>query len=343
MIGLPLNDHRCLGEIAEQLVELVKDKDEALVASAAQFANTAALASFIRGLPQRDDLGDSDDGPRVAACEPSQRLRIPAEDPNCVERASWYIAAAELIDPAPVRQLATIETPLGPHTIAIENGLPVILDPRVSRNAAEGGLFQLEDGPVEMHPREAVDWLSALAEEPAGRYRHGRARVRNGCRALRGVLDGRALTLDDASDAVFVLVLGEREAKLFGPRGVAVARCTIGALSDLDGTTGRRRCSPQPRNAELRVGGLRIRPNLGLISALGRIGGRVGYRVGVAALRAKLAAMGVTPLLLGEVEHELNREGLSLGAMAKPAPLPGTLAAVTPDAIAGRWIAGQIG
>ncbi len=80
-----------------------------------------------------------------------------------------------------------------------------------------------------------------------------------------------------------------------------------------------------------------------MLAALGRIGGRVGYRVGVAALRAKLATMGVTPLMLGEVEQELNREGLSLGAMAKPAPMAGTLAAVTPDAIAGRWIAGRIG
>ncbi len=79
-----------------------------------------------------------------------------------------------------MRQLATIETPVGPHTIAIENGLPVILDPRVSRNAAEGGLFQLEYGPVEMHPREAVDWLATIADEPAQRFRRGRARVRNG-------------------------------------------------------------------------------------------------------------------------------------------------------------------
>jgi len=342
VIGLPLNDHQCLGGIAEQLVELVKDKNEALAASTRQFASTAALASFIRGLPQRDDLGDEDDGPRVAACEPSQRLRIPAEDPNCVERASWYIAAAELIDPQPVRQLATIDTPVGPHTIAIENGVPVILDPRVSRNAAEGGLFQLEDGPVEMHPREAVDWLGALAEEPAQRFRYGRARVRNGCRALQGVLNGRALTMEETPDAMFVLVLGEREARLFGPRGVAVARCTIGALSDLE-KRGQRRCAPQPRNAELRLGGWRIKPNLGLLSAFGRIGGRVGYRVGVAALRAKLATMGVTPLMLGEVEQELNREGLSLGALATPAPMPGTLAAVTPDAMAGRRIAGRIG
>src|SRR5205823_15002192 len=96
-------------------------------------------AAWIRTLPQRDDDGDKKDGPKVEACEPPQRLRIPAEDPNCVERSALYIAVAELIDAAPTRQLATLDTPIGLHTFPIENGAPIILDPRVPRNCLDCG------------------------------------------------------------------------------------------------------------------------------------------------------------------------------------------------------------
>jgi hypothetical protein len=195
-----------------------------------------------------------------------------------------------------------------------------------------------------MPPREAVKWLAAIAEEPARRQADGRTRVRNGYQALRGVLRGRPLPERQAPDALYLLVLAEREATLFGPQGVALARCSIDALADLAAEAKRRRCPTERRNVpELRIGGYRIRPNLRFLSALGRIGGRVGGRVAVAALRAKLAELGVTPALLGEAERELGREGLSLGAMATPAPIAGTLAAMAPDALAGRWLASRLG
>src|SRR6185312_16467416 len=92
---------------------------------ATKHPNTEDLARWIRTLPQRDDNGDPNDGPKVKACEPVQRLRIPADDPNCVERAALYVAVAELIDPVPVRQLATLDTVNGLHTFPVENGLPV--------------------------------------------------------------------------------------------------------------------------------------------------------------------------------------------------------------------------
>ncbi len=50
----------------------------------------------------------------------SQRVRIPAANPNCVERSALYLAAGEIIDPRPLRQLATIHTPIGPHTFPVE-------------------------------------------------------------------------------------------------------------------------------------------------------------------------------------------------------------------------------
>ena len=52
-------------------------------------------------------------------------------------------------------------------------------------------------------------------------------------------------------------------------------------------------------------------------------------------LRFELGAWGIAPALIGAVEKELNREGLSLGGIAR-APIPGTLAALTTNALIGR-------
>ena len=340
MIGLPLNDYECLGQITEVALAQVEQQATPLLEVASRFPHTVALAAWIRTLPQRDDEGQPQDGPRVEECEPSQRLRIPAPDPNCVERAALYLAAAELIDADPVRQLATIETPFGLHTIAVENGAPIILDPRVSRNAAEAGLFRIEEGKcLEVAPSQAVGWLVGLAEEPASRYPGGKCRLRNAREALESALRGWPVSVELAPDVAFTLALADKEAKLFGPQAVALMRCTIKALSELQGRADGR-CAR--RNApELRLGGYRIRPHAGTLGALARVGGRLGYRVGTATLQAKLASMGIPPLVIREVERELNREGLSLGALGRP-PLPGSLAAMTPDALAGRWLASRI-
>lgn len=63
---------------------MVESQDPMLVAIADEHASPDALAMWIRSLPQRDDTGLACDGPRVEACRPPQRLRIPADDPNCV-------------------------------------------------------------------------------------------------------------------------------------------------------------------------------------------------------------------------------------------------------------------
>jgi hypothetical protein len=337
MIGLPFNDHACLGAITETMADLVENRDPALVELAGRFATTDELAAWLRSLPQRDDVGDPADGPHVDACEPPQRLRVAPPNPNCIERSSTFIAVAELIDPGPVRQLATIDTPDGKHTFPVENGAPIILDPRVTRNALEGGLFRMQPGPVRLTPRQTIDWLTSLAAEPAGKYRNGRRRVRRARRALRGLLAGRPLKLRNAGDVGFTLALADREARLFGRRGMRVAETTTRALSQLD-------AAANHRNApELRMGGYSIRPHAGTLAALGRVGGRLGVRVGTAALRLKLASWGIDDMLLREIERELNVEGLTLGELAKPPPMPGSLAAVTADALAGRWVASRTG
>src|SRR5690349_20944445 len=114
---------------------------------AAKHPTTEALAAWIRSLPQRDDDGIPSDGPKVEACEPMQRLRIPAPDPNCVERAALYLGVSELIDPWPVRQLATLDLDWGRHTFPIEAGAPIVLDPRVTSEALRRGLAQRNQVP----------------------------------------------------------------------------------------------------------------------------------------------------------------------------------------------------
>ena len=57
------------------------------------------------------------------------------------------------------------------------------------------------------------------------------------------------------------------------------------------------------------------------MSALARIAGNVGLGIGSAALRAKLASMGIGGDMFGLVEEELNREGLTMGKLAKPPKL----------------------
>jgi hypothetical protein len=52
--------------------------------------------------------------------------------------------------------------------------------------------------------------------------------------------------------------------------------------------------------------------------------------------------MGITPPVLNTVERELQREGLSLGPLATPPPILGSLSAMTPEALAGRWLADKL-
>jgi hypothetical protein len=46
--------------------------------------------------------------------------------------------------------------------------------------------------------------------------------------------------------------------------------------------------------------------------------------------------------VLNSLEHELNQEGLTLGPLAKPSPMLGSLSAMTPEALAGQWLAAKL-
>lgn len=411
MIAKPHNDRDCLGAITDVVADLVDQQHPALVDIAERHGDPEALAAWIRTLPQRDDDGQPCDGPKVQACRPPQRLRIPAEDPNCVERAALYLAAAELLDDGPVRRLATVNTPAGLHTFPTEDGAPVILDPEPARNGddiatrrlrlerligldetkgvrgdlararaskAAGHTTWVDGKPIDaaiatyekalatyqerlaalprnarhparnagqiaLTPTEAVDWIAELAAVPAEQVPDGPRRVRNGHRALRAVLVGTPVCVADVRDVAFVLALADREAEAYGPAGHRIVRSTALAADRLDAEAARRWMARRTRNAPtVQVGRYRVGPNIPLIKALGRVGGRLGLKVGVEALRVKLATLGVTPPVLNSIEQEMNREGLSLGPLAAPPPMLGSLSSLTPEALAGRWLAQRL-
>jgi hypothetical protein len=349
VIDRPHNDHECLDAATDEVIARVEARDPALVAVAEQFGDAGDVAAWLRTLPQRDDEGLPCDGPKVAACRPPQRLRFDALNPNCFERSAQWIGVAELLDPDHVYRLATVDTPSGLHTFPTRDGAPVILDPMQSRNALRAGLYRecRNASPVVLTPTQAIDWIAGLAMEPAARFRSGVHRVRRAHRALCAVLVMCPLCIADVKDVAFLFALAEREARLYGPTGLRVVHSTARAVDQLDRIAADRWLAEQSgaRNAgpfQLRIGDYAISPNIPLLGSLARVGGRIAGNVGLEALKIKLASMGITPPILNTLEGELKREGLSLGPLAAPAPMLGSLAAMTPEAIAGRWLAQKL-
>jgi len=352
MIADPKNDRTCLGRLTELAREMAINPDAELVELALRFPTKRELIDWIRSLPQRDDLGDPNDGPRLDECRPPQRLRFAPDSPNCFERTLLYLALAEMLDAGDTRYAATVDLPTGRHTLPIENGEPVVLDPRVTRNAVRSAVFRKRtrncSAPMALSPEDAIDWIAGVAYEPAENFARGTERVRRGHNVLRGVLRGRPICVSELGDVAFTLALADREAPLYGETGRRIVQSTLRAIDRLDRRAANAIIERPPcastRNAglELRVGGRTYVPDWNLLGALGRIGERVGGEVAVAAVQTKLATLGVTPQMLGAAERELNQEGYTLGPLAKPAPMLGSLEAMMPQALAGRWLAGKL-
>ena len=326
MIGEPLNDVACLELITEQAEDATET--EGVRELAERFSSTAELARWLRALPQKNDDGQTNDGPRVP-CDVPQRLRLPADDPNCVERSALYLSVAELIDPEPFRQLATIATPRGRHTFVVEDDLPVNLDPRVPRNALDAGMHRILGEP---RVEDELEWILALAEEPAQHLINGEERLRNAETAITALRTGRCLPRNAVEDLGFAIAVADRAAGLFGDSGVDAVEV---------GSRVVRRLLAQRNAVALKIGDRRFAPDLSALSALGRIGSRLGLSVGAQLLKTKLGAWGIAPGLIGAVEKELNREGLSLGVLAAAQPPAGTLAALTTKALVQRKLLGS--
>jgi hypothetical protein len=162
LICEPINDHSCLLPTSHYAVAQLSRAD--LRELAKRFPTTHALAAWIRSLPQLDDTGPKpgESAPRIA-CDVPQRARVPTSTPNCYERALLFIVVAELLDPLPSRQLATLNTPAGRHTVAVENGRIVNLD--ASRRVGEGEAERLRNANA-ASPTEDLGERRQHDEEP---------------------------------------------------------------------------------------------------------------------------------------------------------------------------------
>lgn len=338
MITAPLNDHECLGSITEVVRSLVDQQDPELSNLARELGSTRAAIRWMRSLPQRDDTGEANDGPRVDACAPPQRLRLPAPDPNCVERAALYLVLGELLEPTSQRRLATIDTPVGRHTLPVENGGPVVLDPRVPRNCAQAAVDVLGEKRAPSDLAGCTTWVCRVAAEPAHRLPGGPRRLRTAQAALAGAAQGLAVPPTVNEDVALVLTLAAREAPQWGPAGTEIVDRVADAVMKVQRPAVD--TPEEPRNAvELRVGRHRLRPAIPrALGAALRALGAFGLNAGSAVARAKLAALGITPAMLGVLESELNQDGLTIGALARPVPPPHSFAALTSDALVARHL-----
>lgn len=333
MIGVPFdnNDLTCLSAISEVMVDLVEQRDPLLIEVAQKYPTTQALAAWIRSLPQRDDFGTPGDGPKVVACEPVQRLRIPAPDPNCVERAALYLGAAELIDPYPVRQLATLDFDWGRHTFPIENGAPVVLDPRISAEELARGVAPgkpvapapaatpapapaARPAPVAIDVREAIEYTAQLAEEGTRDLRNGPRLTWLARNAIRSLVESGTPPTDEKTlDTLgWFFAQAEAVARAYGVRALTIVRTTAAAISDLvDDVLAR-----YQRNTSFEIGGTHYNVPPWLSDAAKTVG-KIGLDLGAAYVRPYLIGAGITSEMLGLVEQELNAEGYSLGPLSQ--------------------------
>jgi hypothetical protein len=244
-------------------------------------------------------------------------VRFGARDPNCVERAALFLGVEEIRDPAPTRQLATVDTPIGLHTFPLVNGRPIVLDPRVTKDCVDCGLALATPGPVAIEPRNALVWTTDMASAGAAEFRNsgGPSTIYLARNAIRRLIDHGAAPAEAEIDAIGILfALAERVAHRYGTRALAIVRTTARAIADvLDAVLER-------RNAHFNIAGYRI-DTPEWLDQTATAAGKVGLDLGSLYLRAKLGAIGLAPEVIGLLESRLNEEGRTLGPVAHPPEL----------------------
>jgi len=216
----PRNDTECLSLLMEEAKRL--SKLPSVRAFAANFDDIGELVEYIRGLEQRDDLGDLWDGPRLP-CTISQRIRFAPSDPNCFERVLLFLAVALLIDPTLNLTAASMIINEGWHTFPImvhRNGVEdvIVLDPYTTppRNAMAATASMTRNG-LPMTRANIAPWSHTL--------------IRNACldegtedcyeRAMRTLRNGLITgePIEDVEDINYVLELAAEDAELWGAPG----------------------------------------------------------------------------------------------------------------------------
>jgi hypothetical protein len=244
-----------------------------------------------------------------------------------------------------VRQLATLEFPKARHTILLENGYPIILDPRVSLVEIEQGIAsglasnvpeQLETESVMIetpdperpskHTKkrnrvavdvyDALEYTTQLGEQATRDHRNGPRQAWLARNAIQSVLETRTPPSDPQTvDSLhWFFQQAENLAHTYGRRALTIVRTTAAAIWDLiDDILAQQ--EHHQRNLSFDIGGSHYTVPNWLSDAAGVVG-RIGVDVGAAYARPYLLAAGVTQEMLGLVEQELNHEGYSLGPLA---------------------------
>lgn len=255
MIFPPLNDEDCLCGITARAFPAMHRPDVRELA--ARLRTLAAADRYIRLLPQLDDgPDDPTPGPREQ-CDVPQRVRIVPKDPNCVERALARMVLGELIDPRPARQLMTVQLDSGRHTLLVENGEPVWLDPLVPRNALRAGLHLVRNAlgqrNAELSAIDALRWLVDLAGEPANKSATGSVRHRRAVADVGRIAKG-LLPVEPASLS-WALKQAVPEALMFGPEGPVALMLAANLLDALAGTPSDSAAGTKPSGSTSAAGG----------------------------------------------------------------------------------------
>ena len=181
----------------------------------------ANLIAYIRAAPYRPDLGDPEDGPRIGDVI-SQRVRLPALDPNCVERTLLFLAIAMLLAPERHFSAATMMLDGGLHTFPIELtptwARPIILDSTAEplRNLMNAAVCEIRNGSP-LAEGQLVPWFAELARNAAS-SRDMQACHDIAMRALRRALV-TGTSIDRPDEVACLLALTAEDAQLFGPLG----------------------------------------------------------------------------------------------------------------------------
>lgn len=257
MILEPVNDAECLTPLSQRAADATQRPDVQQLAAA--FTDTRQIARFIRSLPQRDDKGTDWEAPSVM-CDVPQRARIGPDDdperkwdPNCVERSITYLAMADLVEPTPWRQLATVDTGAGRHTFPVEDGLPVVLDPLVPRFLLHRGLEALREARgIRMTPDQTLKWIVDLAEGEA-RNADQLGNVTRAREAFYSLLGGGGIPRNAARDVGWALALAQAAASRISPAAQRNVCACARALDTLSGFRNLRIKIPGGRSYKVKI------------------------------------------------------------------------------------------
>ena len=283
VIGLPFNDHRCLGSITEVIAELVENQIRCIVELAAKYATSEALAAWIRTLPQRDDDGDrrrraEGRGVRAAAAaaHPGRRSELRRARGALHRRGRADRSRAD----APARDAR--HAGRAAHVPGRERSAD---HPRSACAAKLPGLRRRDDdagpGDDRCARRDRMDGASSPRTGRHEDVRNGPSRVRSARNAVMRLVDRRrrAGSVRGRRDGLDVRARRAGRAPL-GRRALSMVRTTAHAIAELPTRRSRARSATSRSRSAARA-----RRAAMALAARARSAGRIGLDVGAAALR----------------------------------------------------------